>query len=262
MRQAAENISLQDAERRIFVQVASQVGLTVRGDDIFRELQKRVLRWGFDPSRNLRNIPNGAWEGDSFEIDQDNSEHAEAVRLESPSYWAFRLRERLKDTSRIWTTEVGIGERSPTEAVFGCRLICSQRGNTEPIPRSVPNFVRGIAFTQEAYLDGRRTSPEPWVVDTEEDVDELVAFIVATYGAIKAGKSSRVHVRPVAGQPYPTTMDVECSRSMQKLYPVGTRFRICAKETSREGGTGPEPQPDFILGPPKECPRMSGKKRH
>lgn len=181
MRQVTENISLQDAERRIFVQVASQVGLTVRGYDIFRELQRRVLRWGFDPSRNLRNIPNGAWEGDSFEIDQDNSEQAEAVRLDSPRYWAFRLRERLKDTSRIWTTEVGIGERSPTEAVFGCRLVCSQRGNTEPIPRSVPSFVRGIAFTQEAYLDGRRTSSEPWVVDTEDDVDELVAFIEAPH---------------------------------------------------------------------------------
>ena len=54
MRRAAENISLQDAERRIFVQVASQVGLTARGDNIFRELQKRVLRWGFDPSRDGR----------------------------------------------------------------------------------------------------------------------------------------------------------------------------------------------------------------
>ncbi|MEZ0000744.1 hypothetical protein [Sinorhizobium fredii] len=181
MIQVAENISLQDAERRIFVQVVSQVGLVVRGDDIFRELQKRVLRWGFDPSRNLRNIPDGAWEGESFEIDQDNSEQAEAVRLDKPRYWAFRLRERLKDTSRIWTTEVGIAERSSTEAVFGCRLICAQRGNSEPIPRSIPNFVRGIAFTQNAYLDGRRTSPEPWVVDTEDDVEELVAFIEAPH---------------------------------------------------------------------------------
>lgn len=181
MMRVPESISIEDSERRIFVQVSSQVGLVVRGYDIFRELQERVLKWGFEPGRNLRNIPQGAWEGESFEIDQDNSEQAEAVRLDAPRYWAFRLQERLKDTARIWTTEVGLGERSPTEAVFGCRLICSQRGNSEPIPRSVPKFVRGIAFAQDAYLDGRRTSPDPWVVETEDDVDRLVRFIEAPH---------------------------------------------------------------------------------
>ncbi|KAB1082566.1 hypothetical protein F4V91_31945 [Neorhizobium galegae] len=39
--------------------------------------------------------------------------------------------------------------------------------------------------------------------------------------------SSRV-MNMVAGQPYPTTMDVECSRSRRKIYPVGTKFRIYA----------------------------------
>lgn len=179
MRQAVEHISGEDAERRIFVQISSQVGLVVRGSNVFRTLQERVLKWGFDPGRNLRNIPAGAWEGETFEIDQDNSEQAEAVKLDRPHYWAFRLRERLKDTSRIWTTEVGIAERSPTEAVIGVRLICAQRGNAEPIPRSIPSFVRGIAFTQESYLDARRTSADPWVVDSDQGVDELIEFLEA-----------------------------------------------------------------------------------
>jgi hypothetical protein len=43
-------------------------------------------------------------------------------------------------------------------------------------------------------------------------------------------------VRPVFGQTFPPTMDVECSRPVQKLYPGGTRFRIYAKETNREAG--------------------------
>ena len=60
--------------------------------------------------------------------------------------------------------------------------------------------------------------------------------IVETYYAVKPGKSSRIHARPVAGQPFPQSMDVECSRSMRKEYPVGTKFRIYAKETDREGG--------------------------
>lgn len=178
---AAENIANYGVEQRIFVQIASQITLVVRGTNIFRELQERVMKWGFDPARNLRNIPDGAWRGDSFEIDQDNSEQAEAVKLDTPKYWAFRLRERLKDTSRIWTTEVGIAERSATEAVFGCRLICSQRGNAEPIPRSIPRFVRGITFKTEAYLDGRRTSPNPWFVNVEADVEGLVDFLISPY---------------------------------------------------------------------------------
>jgi hypothetical protein len=60
--------------------------------------------------------------------------------------------------------------------------------------------------------------------------------VVETYFAVKPGKSSRIHVRPVPGQPYPPTMDVECSRSMRKMHPVGTKFRIYAKETDKEGG--------------------------
>lgn len=47
--------------------------------------------------------------------------------------------------------------------------------------------------------------------------------VVETYYEVKAGKSSRIHVRPVPGQPFPSLMDVECSRSMRKLYPVGGR---------------------------------------
>ncbi|WP_340161313.1 hypothetical protein [uncultured Hoeflea sp.] len=60
--------------------------------------------------------------------------------------------------------------------------------------------------------------------------------VVETYKAKKHGKSSLIHVRPIKGQPFPPTMDVECSRSMRKNHPIGTKFRIYAKETDREGG--------------------------
>ncbi len=60
--------------------------------------------------------------------------------------------------------------------------------------------------------------------------------VVETYGGRKRGKSSLIHVRPIEGQPFPTTMDVECSRSMRERYPIGTKFRIYAKEADRNGG--------------------------
>jgi hypothetical protein len=165
------------AENRIFVQTSSQISLAVRGDNIFRVLQERVLRWAFTPERNLRTIPQDAWHGNSFEIDDERSEQAEAVKLTEAGYWAFRLRERLKDPSRTWTTEVGIAQPSEKLAVFGCRLICAQRGGAAPMPRSIPRFVREIAFELPTYLDRRRIYADAWIIEAESDVDELIEFL-------------------------------------------------------------------------------------
>ena len=50
-----------------------------------------------------------------------------------------------------------------------------------------------------------------------------------------AGLHGKVHIRPCAGQGYPSDMHVECSKNLSRNYPVGTRFRIRAKLTDREG---------------------------
>lgn len=165
-------------QNRISVGVSSQVSLIVSGENIFRQLQERVMKWAFAPERNLRGIPDEAWQGKSFEIDYENSERAAAIALDDPKYWAFRLSERLKDTNRIWTTEVGIAIKSEKEAIFGCRLMCSQRGTWTKTPRSIPTFIRSIAFTKNAFLDGRMTSAEPWVVSSDGEVDTFVEFIL------------------------------------------------------------------------------------
>lgn len=166
-----------ELDQRIYVRLVSQVSLTVSGENIFREVQERALKWLFDKKRGLHGIPEGAWHGESFEIDSDISEKVSAIRLDAPKYWTVRLTEHLKDHGRIWITEIGLAERSPTEIVFGCRVLCSQRGAPDTTPRSIPAFVRGIAFTQEAMLDGRKQSPTPWIIENEDDVGELVDFI-------------------------------------------------------------------------------------
>lgn len=65
---------------------------------------------------------------------------------------------------------------------------------------------------------------------------QYMQVIVETYAAKKPGKSSLIHVRPIEGQPFPTRMDVECSRSMRERHPIGTRFRIYVKEADRPSG--------------------------
>lgn len=68
--------------------------------------------------------------------------------------------------------------------------------------------------------------------------DEYHSIVVESYITTEAsGKHGKVHVRPIKGEVFPQTMDVECPRSMRKEHPVGTKFRIQAKETSKEGGS-------------------------
>lgn len=165
--------------QRIFVRVVSQAALNITGDDIFRTVQKRVLKWLFEPERNVRPVPPGAWEGESFTVDSDNSEHVDAIRLDEPKYWGLRFSERLKDPGRIWTTEVGLAAISDRQVAFGCRLLCSERGLPAAMPRSIPSFVRGIAFTQSCKLDGRSIGPEPWIVDTHDDAARFIDFLCA-----------------------------------------------------------------------------------
>lgn len=54
--------------------------------------------------------------------------------------------------------------------------------------------------------------------------------------SVSSGLHGEVHIRPVAGQGMSKTLHVECSKKLSKDYPVGTKFRIRAKLTDREGG--------------------------
>lgn len=69
-----------------------------------------------------------------------------------------------------------------------------------------------------------QTNPYEWIV-------------VESYKPIHtSGLHGPVHVRPIAGQGYSTDLQVECSKSLVRDYPVGTRFRLRVKLTDREGG--------------------------
>jgi hypothetical protein len=69
----------------------------------------------------------------------------------------------------------------------------------------------------------RKNEPYSWVV------------VESFRPASTAGLHGDVHIRPVAGQEFDTDMFVECSKTLSENYPVGTRFRIRAKITDKEG---------------------------
>lgn len=50
------------------------------------------------------------------------------------------------------------------------------------------------------------------------------------------GRHGPVHIRALEGQePYTSDLFVQCSKSLSENYEVGTRFKIRAKITNREG---------------------------
>ncbi|WP_444888107.1 hypothetical protein [Microbulbifer sp. JMSA008] len=51
-----------------------------------------------------------------------------------------------------------------------------------------------------------------------------------------SGKHGKVHIRPVAGGKYSSSLQVECAKKLSRDYPVGTKFLLQAKLTDREGG--------------------------
>jgi hypothetical protein len=61
--------------------------------------------------------------------------------------------------------------------------------------------------------------------------------VVETYLAPPtSGHRGGIRVRPIAGQQFPRTMNVECSKAVREAHPVGSRFRLRVKLTDREGG--------------------------
>lgn len=50
-----------------------------------------------------------------------------------------------------------------------------------------------------------------------------------------SGLHGEVHIRPIKGENFPQTIHVECSKRLSREYAVGTRFKIRAKLTDREG---------------------------
>jgi hypothetical protein len=63
------------------------------------------------------------------------------------------------------------------------------------------------------------------------------SVIVESYEpASTSGLHGAVHIRPLPDQGLPTDIHVRCPKVLSRAYRVGTRFRITAKLTDKEGG--------------------------
>lgn len=55
----------------------------------------------------------------------------------------------------------------------------------------------------------------------------------------KGARHGLVHIRPIPGQVFAPALFVECSKRLMDTsrYPLGTKFKLSAKLTDRQGGT-------------------------
>lgn len=62
-------------------------------------------------------------------------------------------------------------------------------------------------------------------------------IIIETFRNPGEPAAESIRARPLHGQGLSTSMRVECSSKMREKHPVGTKLKIRAKITDREGGT-------------------------
>jgi hypothetical protein len=162
------------------VRPVSQVLLQLRGKPgtpAFEIARNVVVGW--IKNRAGRPLPPEALQGESFELEEVGSQRTAAVAIEHPRYWAARLDDSDRYVPRRdWVTEVGIAERPNEAAIFGARLHCVTIGEDSPFDPSIPGFVRTIVERiPNVRLEGRTISLDPWIIQTEDEVEALVACI-------------------------------------------------------------------------------------
>ena len=162
------------------VRPVSQVTLELRREhsaDVFVIARDAVINWV--RLRAGRPLPPQASKGEAFELEDVGSQRTAAVSIDQPRYWAVRLDDSDKEVAqRSWVTEVGIAERTDNTVVLGVRLLCVTRGEDSPFKPSIPRFVRTIIERcANVFLEGRKLDLVPWPIQSEEDVETLVALI-------------------------------------------------------------------------------------
>lgn len=164
---------------RSAIRPVSQVTVTLgneQGRDVFADVRDDCLNWM--ANRAGRKLPEEAWKGKSFELEEVGAQRVGAVSIQSPQFWASRIDDADKNLAqRTWVTEIGLAKTDDGRILFGSRLICVTRGDDAPYERTIPGFVRHIIESKGALLDGRMLGSEPWLVNSEKDVDELVGIL-------------------------------------------------------------------------------------
>ena len=125
-------------------------------------------------------LPEQAWEHDDFTLDHPAaSAAAVTLRRGEVDYWIGRLSYIDNDVAgRVWTTEITAAhDPKRARARFGLRLTVATRELVPNFQPAVPGIVRQVVEAPGLLRHGRRVSDTPWVISSEDEVDELISLI-------------------------------------------------------------------------------------
>lgn len=157
------------------VQISAQLD-GVNPETSLTRAREKILRWA---QEKVGRLPRDAFDGAHFDVDHLDGVRAVAVRIDTPNLWAVRVDDPDKKVpGRTWVTEAGLGLTTDMRALFGVRLTCITRNPAALDPlHSVPKFVRQIAAGPGLHMFGRRISKSPWILQTLDEVSQLVGII-------------------------------------------------------------------------------------
>lgn len=166
--------------RRAAVEPVSQIHLYLHGSErpgAFEIARNEILK--FAERRAGGALPRDALEGKSFSTDDVGARRIEGVAIDSPRYWTLRFDDDDRTVaSRSWVIETALAEQNQDGPVlFGLRLQCIARGENPEYDRSIPTFARDVIAACDVRMDGRRVTLSPWIIDTEDEVDQLVDLL-------------------------------------------------------------------------------------
>lgn len=166
--------------RRAAVEPVSQVHLSLHVSEktgAFELARSEILK--FAERRAGGALPREALEGKSFSTDDVGARRIEGIAIDSPRYWTLRFDDDDRNVaSRSWVIETALAEQNEDGPVlFGLRLQCIARGENPDYDRSIPTFARDVISACDVRMDGRRVTLKPWVIDTEDEVDQLVDLL-------------------------------------------------------------------------------------
>lgn len=161
------------------VQPVSQVTFECKSIDTqsaFLTAQKEVLKWV--APRAGHQLPDKAWDGQTFDLSDVGSQRTAAVAIDEPRYWAVRIDDADKEVARrTWRTEIGIGIAPNSNTLFGCRLFCAALGDNPPFSPTIPGVVKQIIRCVNTKIDGRRITETAWEID-HVNAGELITLLL------------------------------------------------------------------------------------
>lgn len=162
------------------VRLIAQISIVLKRPDdqenLYSQVRGEILNWlQFQSGVQL---PDLAWRGETFEVDELGGHRVAGIGLGQTKYWSARLDRADRDVpQRSWIAEFGLAPHSEETVAFGCRLQCVTLGDDPPFSRTVPSVIRRLFNIAPTFIDTYRVYAVPSIVRTLADVKWLIRLI-------------------------------------------------------------------------------------